>query len=58
MAKITVQSEVLDLAEVNMLDASELIEDNTEKAFDKETQAEVFHWLESIMDMQAEKSSL
>ncbi|NQZ88103.1 MAG: hypothetical protein HRT54_11060 [Colwellia sp.] len=58
LAKIAVNNEVLDLAEYHILVAGELIEDKPEKALDKNTQAEVFHWLGAIMEMQAEKSSI
>ena len=58
LAKIAVKKEDLDLAEEHILQASELIEDKPEKALDKNTQAEVFHWLGSILEMQAEKSSI
>jgi tetratricopeptide (TPR) repeat protein len=58
LAKIAVKNEDLDLAEEHILEAGELIEDNTEKVLDKNTQAEVFNWLGSIMEMQAEKSSV
>jgi tetratricopeptide (TPR) repeat protein len=58
LAKIAVKKEDLYLAEEHILEASELIEDKLEKALDKNTQAEVFHWLGSIMEMQAEKSSI
>ncbi len=58
LAKIAVKKEDLDLAEEHILEAGELIEDNSEKALDKNIQGEVFHWLGSIMEMQAEKSSI
>jgi tetratricopeptide (TPR) repeat protein len=58
LAKIAVKNEDLDLAEEHILEASELIQDKPEKASDKNTQAEVFHWLGSIMEMQAENSSV
>jgi tetratricopeptide (TPR) repeat protein len=58
LAKIAVKNEDLDLAEDHIVEAGELIEDNTDKTLDKNTQAEVFHWLGSIMEMQAEKSSI
>lgn len=58
LAKIAVKNEDLDLAEEHILEAGELIEYNPEKAVGKNTQAEVFHWLGSIMEMQAEKSSI
>jgi len=58
LAKIAVKNEELDLAEEHILAADELIEDNTDKALDKNTQAETFHWLGTIMEMQAEKASI
>jgi len=58
LAKIAVKKEDLDLAEEHILEAGELIEDNSEKTLDKNIKAEVFHWLGSIMEMQAEKSSI
>jgi len=58
LAKIAVKKEELDLAEEHILAAGELIEDNLEKALDKNIQAKVFHWLGAIMEMQAEKSSI
>ena len=58
LAKIAVNNEELDLAEEHILLAGELIEDKPAKALDKNTQAEVFHWLGSIMEMQAEKASI
>ncbi len=58
LAKIAVNNEDLDLAEEHIQVAGELIEDKPEKAVDKNTQAEVFHWLGSIMEMQAEKASI
>jgi len=58
LAKIAVKNEVLDLAEEHILDASGLIEDNPQKALDKNIQAEVFHWQGTIMEMQAENSNI
>jgi len=58
LAKIAVKNEDIDLAEDHILAAEELIEDNTEKPLDKNTQTDVFHWLGVIMEMQAEKSSI
>lgn len=58
LAKIAVKNEDIDLAEEHIVEASELIEDKPEKALDKNTQAETFHWLGTIMEMQAEKASI
>jgi len=58
LAKIAVKNEDLDLAEYHILAASKFIEENTEKALDKNTQAEICHWLGTIMEMRAEKSNI
>jgi tetratricopeptide (TPR) repeat protein len=58
LAKIAVKNEDIDLAEEHIVEASELIEDKPEKALNKNTQAETFHWLGTIMEMQAEKASI
>jgi len=58
LAKIAVKNEELDLAEEHILAATELIEDNSDRALDKNTQAEICHWLGTIMEMRAEKSNI
>jgi tetratricopeptide (TPR) repeat protein len=58
LAKIAVKNEDLDLAEEHILEAVDLIEDKPAQAPDKSIQAEIFHWLGSIMETQAEKSSI
>ena len=61
LAKIAIKNEQLDLAEKHIVKASELLEGNLENpqsTFENGVQAEVFHWLGFIMEMQAEKASI
>jgi len=58
LAKIGVKNEHLDFAEKHIVKAQEYSQDKQKEALDNTTQAEVFHWLGTIMEKQAEKASV
>lgn len=58
LARIAVKNEKYDLAEEHIVKAKGFLELSEDSQFDNAFRAELYYWLGSIMEMQAEKSSI